>query len=203
MEAIQNIIFDLGGVILDIDFKKTEEAFVKLGVVNFADLFAHGKATALFRNYETGEVTDEGFIAGIQQLSDLSITDKEVSDAWNALLLNFQPERIELLKELQKKYRLFLFSNTNAIHLECLQLKYRAAFGGWFDDLFQKAYYSHLIKRRKPDTTAFEYVIHDSGVEPSVTLFIDDYLANAEGARLAGLQAIHLEPGKTLLDLGL
>src|SRR5215471_10399842 len=173
MEAIQNIIFDLGGVILDIDFKKTEEAFVKLGVVNFAELFAYGKTTALFRDYEVGLVTDKEFIAGIQQLSDLPITEKEVSDAWNALLLNFTVERIALLKELQKRYRLFLFSNTNAIHQECFQLKYQSAFGGHFDDLFEKAYYSHLIKQRKPDTTAFEYVIRDSGVLPSATLFID------------------------------
>jgi HAD superfamily hydrolase (TIGR01509 family) len=203
MQGIQNIIFDLGGVLLNLDMQKTEDAFLQMGVKNFKDLFALGHAASFFKEYEVGLISDDEFIAALQALAGIQHERATVIHGWNAMLCDFPTERIELLIQLKKKYRLFLFSNTNAIHLNAFQRTYSHAFNGnLLDHLFEKAYYSHDIKLRKPDIKAFEYVLHDSKLQPGQTLFIDDALVNVEGARTAGIHGYHLEPGKTVLEIG-
>lgn len=201
MAAVKNIIFDLGGVLLNLDTGLTRKAFIELGVVNFDELFRIGYASSFFKDYEAGAITDEGFINSSLQLMPPGTSKEQVINAWNKMLLDFPEERVELLNNLKKTHRLFLFSNTNAIHLEAFQKSYFDAYGRSMEDHFEKAWYSHIINRRKPDVAAFEYVLRDSGLEAGNTLFIDDALVNVEGARAAGMQAIHLEPGKTIVDL--
>ncbi len=202
MQNIRNIIFDLGGVILDIDFKRTEKAFVDLGITNFAELFGLGHAASFFKDHEAGRITDDEFLDSLRKLSKNSLTGDAVQKAWNALLISFPTERIELLKKLKGRYRLFLLSNTNAIHLAAFQKIYREAFNnGSFSDLFEKLYYSHEVRLRKPDKEIYEYVLKDSGLNPAETVFIDDALVNVEAARESGMQAIHIQPGTTILDL--
>jgi HAD superfamily hydrolase (TIGR01509 family) len=203
MQPIKNIIFDLGGVVMELDFGRTEAAFVNLGITNFKELFAYAHATTIFKDYEIGLISDEEFIQALQKLAGNNISALQITDAWNALLGQFPSPRIELIRKLSDRYRIFLFSNTNAIHLEAFQKIYTNEYESRLDDLFEKTYYSHIIKLRKPDVSAFEHVIRDAGVDPSTTLFIDDYAANVEGAKAAGLQTIFLQPGKTLLDLEL
>jgi len=204
MQNIRNIIFDLGGVILDIDFKRTEKAFVDLGITNFGELFGLGHAASFFKDHESGKITDDEFLDSLQKLANHSLTGDAVQKAWNALLISFPTERIELLKILKDKYRLFLLSNTNAIHLAAFRKIYSEAFNnGSFNDLFEKVYYSHEIRLRKPDKEIYEYVLKDSQLNPAETVFIDDALVNVEGARESGMQAIHIQPGKTILDLDL
>lgn len=202
MNGIKNIIFDLGGVLLNLDIPKAEETFVKMGAPRFRELFALGHATSFFKDYEVGRINDEAFVDELQKLTGGKHSREEAIAGWNAMLLDFPPARIALLDELRSKYRLFLFSNTNALHLKAFHQKFADNFGGrTLDSLFEKAYYSHLINLRKPDTAAFDYVINDSRLNASETLFIDDALVNIEGARAAGLQGIHLEPGKTIADI--
>lgn len=203
MQGIQNIIFDLGGVLLNLDMQKTEDAFVQMGVKNFKELFALGHAASFFKEYEAGLISDDEFIVALQGLAGIQHERTTVINGWNAMLCDFPTERIELLMQLKKKYRLFLFSNTNAIHLTAFQQTYSDTFNGnLLDNLFEKAYYSHDINLRKPDVKAFEYVLQDSKLVPHQTLFIDDALVNVEGARAAGIQGYHLEPGKTVLEIG-
>lgn len=204
MQNIKNIIFDLGGVILDIDFKRTEKAFVDLGVANFNELFGPGHAASFFKDHEAGKITDGEFLDSLQKLAKHSLQSEAVQKAWNALLINFPPERIELLKKLRSKYRLFLLSNTNAIHVAAFQQIYHDAFNnGSLESLFEKVYYSHQIGFRKPNKEAYEYVLKKNQLIPEETLFIDDALVNVEAARKSGIKAIHLQPGTTLLDLDL
>jgi putative hydrolase of the HAD superfamily len=203
MQPIQNIIFDLGGVLLNLDIQKTEDAFTEMGVQNFKNFFALGHAASFFKEYEVGSINDDEFISALQNLAGLQFERSAVIAGWNAMLRDFPAERIEMLIQLKKKYRLFLFSNTNAIHLTAFQKTYSDTFGGnILDNLFEKAWYSHTINRRKPDLQAFEYVLKDAQLEPQHTLFIDDALVNVEGARAAGMQGYHLEPGKTVLEIG-
>ncbi|AXY76921.1 HAD family phosphatase [Paraflavitalea soli] len=203
MQQIQNIIFDLGGVLLNLDMQKTETAFTEMGVKNFKDLFALGHAASFFREYEVGSINDDEFITALQNLAGIRAERAAVIAGWNAMLRDFPAERIELLIRLKKNYRIFLFSNTNAIHLTAFQKTYSDAFGGnLLDTLFEKTWYSHNINRRKPDVKAFEYVLQDAQLLPHETLFIDDALVNVEGARAAGMQGYHLEPGKTVLEIG-
>lgn len=197
----KNIIFDLGGVLLNLDIPKTVQAFEQLGAPEFSKLFGLGRAESFLKAYEVGYINDDEFITDLQQLTGGKSRD-EVVHAWNAMLLDFPKERIDLLAELRKKYNLYLFSNTNAIHLSSFAKTFSDTFNGAsLDGEFSKAWYSHLIKLRKPDVEAFEFIIKDGGLNPSESVFIDDALVNVEGARIAGLNGIHLEPGKTILDL--
>jgi putative hydrolase of the HAD superfamily len=203
MAPVKNIIFDLGGVLLNLDVAQTRDAFIKLGLTQIDELFRIGHADAFFKDYEVGTISDEEFIEKARQLSLPGTNSDQVIDAWNVMLLDFPAERVQFLDQLKSKYRLFLFSNTNAIHLKAFHKSYQEVYGREMDELFEKAYYSHVISQRKPDVAAFEYVINDSKLHAAETLFIDDALVNVEGAREAGLQAIHLTGGKTILDLGL
>jgi HAD superfamily hydrolase (TIGR01509 family) len=202
MDNIQNIIFDLGGVIINLDNKLTENAFASLGAKNFDKYFGHGFAASFFKDYEIGKITDQQFINELKSMINPDVPDEIVVNAWNALLLDFPAERIELLKRLGKKYRLFLFSNTNALHLEALRKIYRSTFSdGELDGHFEKSYYSNVLGLRKPDKASFEFIINENKLNPASTLFVDDALINVEGANAAGLKGFYLEPGKTIIDI--
>lgn len=201
MQGIKNIIFDLGGVILNLDNQRTEDAFTSLGVKDFRSYFGHGHASSFFKEYEVGRLSDQQFVDSIRQLTGLSVPDEAIVDSWNALLLDFPPERIQLLKQLRKTYRLFLFSNTNALHLAALQQTYSETFGGGsLEDHFEKTYYSHLLGMRKPDKESFEYILQENQLNPGETMFVDDAIINVEGAERVGLRGLFLRPGVSLLD---
>jgi glucose-1-phosphatase len=202
MKGIKNIIFDLGGVIINLDNRRTEEAFTDLGVKNFRDYFGHGFAAAFFKDYEVGKISDREFIQSIRHLAGLGqVPDQVIVNSWNALLLDFPPERIQLLKELRKTYRLFLFSNTNALHLAALRQIWTGNIGnGSLDDYFEKTYYSHLMGMRKPDPESFELILKENDLNGQETLFVDDAIINVEGAEHAGLKGLFLRPGISLLD---
>ena len=198
---IKNIIFDLGGVFINLDFNKTADAFTELGVKDFNQYFTQVHSNSLFKQLETGAVTDTGFYDAVRVAASITASNQQIDAAWNAMLLDFPPERITRLQRLSANYRLFLFSNTNAIHHAFFLQQFREQFGFEFDSLFEKAYYSHLIGRRKPDVSAFEFVISDSNLEAAHTLFIDDTLPNVEAATKAGLLAAHILPGSDVISL--
>jgi glucose-1-phosphatase len=195
MNKIKNIIFDLGGVIINLDTNKTKTAFSQLGAENFEQLFRIGHAESFFKDYEDGTITDDEFVQALKGILKPGTSEETIVAAWNAMLLDFPPERIELLKELGKTYRLFLFSNTNEIHLKAFNAIFAATFGELtIDSLFEKSYYSHTMKMRKPDVAAFQKIIDENKLHPKETLFVDDAIVNIEGAKKAGLQTLFLEP---------
>ncbi|HEV2353381.1 MAG TPA: HAD family phosphatase [Puia sp.] len=202
MKGIRNIIFDLGGVIINLDNRRTEQAFISLGVKDFGKYFGHGFAESFFRDYEVGKLTDQEFIGSIRGYAGLDhVADQAIVDGWNALLLDFPPERIRLLGELRKSYRIFLFSNTNALHLTALRQIWIKSFGGGsLEDYFDKTYYSHLMGMRKPDPASFRYILEENNLIGNETLFVDDAIVNVEGAEQAGLRGLFLRPGISLLD---
>jgi glucose-1-phosphatase len=200
--AIKNIIFDLGGVILNIDLRKTQDAFISLGAKDIEDIFRMGHVESFFKEYETGAITDDQFIGEIQKKIGRDVSQQSIVDAWNILLLDFPPERIQLLRDLKKKgYKLFLLSNTSALHHVQFHQMFKQEYGGSFDDLFDRAYYSHVIGLHKPTAAAYQLIIDENDLKPGETLFIDDSKANVEGAEKIGIKGIHLTPGKTILDL--
>lgn len=200
---VKNIIFDLGGVLLNLDFVGSRNAFIKLGVPQIDDLFRSTQEDTFWKQYETGRLDDMQFVAEARKLALPGTSDEDIIHAWNSMLLDFPQERVDLLDNLAGKYRLFLFSNTNSIHLESFQKTFREKNGRELDSLFEKAWYSHVIGLRKPEVEAFRYVVDGSGLNAAETLFIDDSLTNVLGARAAGLQAIHLAPGMSVLELEL
>jgi len=203
MQGIKNIIFDLGGVFINLDNQLTENAFLTLGARPLKEYFGHGHAASFFKEYEVGGISDQQFVDNIKDLTGITAPDEEIIQAWNALLLDFPSERIRLLKDLRKSYRIFLFSNTNALHLAHLQQIYRNTFPNdeyALDDLFERAYYSHILKMRKPDEASFQYILKENQLKGDETLFVDDALINVEGAEKAGLKGLFLRPGTTITD---
>jgi putative hydrolase of the HAD superfamily len=204
MEKIETIILDLGGVLLNISFEATEKAFESIGLTNFHQYFSQYKASPLFEQLETGVVSEQEFFTYFRKETGLDVDDEMITTAWNAMLLDFPPERIDWLRGLENRYRVFLFSNTNSIHHEAFQLKFSAEFPGKpFDLHFEKAYYSHLLGKRKPYVEAFEALIRDANINPATAIFIDDTKTNIEGAQQVGMKGIFLTNGETVLDLGI
>jgi len=155
----------------------------------------------LFKDYETGRVSDEGFRTGLRVLLAMEATDEEIDKAWNAMLLDLPVARIELLKRLGNQYRIFLLSNTNQIHVDAFNKILYDAVG--YEDLcplFEVGYYSHLINLRKPNTDIFEFVLKENGLEASETLFIDDNGANIAGADSVGIHTLHVVGPDTLIN---
>ncbi|SFP53502.1 HAD family hydrolase [Parafilimonas terrae] len=205
MQKPENIIFDLGGVILNIDFKQTALAFAELGVGNFNEYYTLQSVSPLFEKLEIGAISPDDFYGEFRSLAKQpSLTNEQIRDAWNALLLNFPPERINWLKKIKERYNIYLLSNTNQIHYEAFTKAYRNQVEDKnFDELFITAYYSHNLGLRKPSKEIFETVLAKENLTAAETVFIDDSLANIEAARSAGLQGIHLPSPKTVLELGL
>jgi putative hydrolase of the HAD superfamily len=203
-KPIKNIIFDLGGVFLNIDFQLTSQAFEKLGVTNFNQMFTQHYSNPLFELLETGEITEDEFYDAFRVESKSQLSNEQIKTAWNALLLNFPLERIEWLEEIASKYRIFLFSNTNQIHYDCFIENFNKAFPTKnFDALFIKAYYSQHLGLRKPYPNSFQAILTEQALDPAETLFIDDTIKNVEAAQVLGLQTIHLKAPITVLDLDL
>ncbi len=204
MQHIKNIIFDLGGVFLNIDFAKTEAAFAQLGVTNFNSYITQHSITDLFESLETGKISPSQFHESFRKKSGTSLTDAQIANAWNALLLDFPPERIEWLNKIRSRYGVYLFSNTNKIHYDAFIEFFNKQTGfGDFNSYFIKAWYSHELGMRKPYPSAYLHILNEQHLIAAETLFIDDTLKNIEGAREAGLQTIHLVHPQTVLDLDL
>jgi putative hydrolase of the HAD superfamily len=205
---VKNIIFDLGGVIINLNYQLTRKAFENLGVANFNDLYTQHHANPLFEQLEVGAIEPEAFYEALRETTGLTLTNSQIEAAWNAMLLDFPVERLNWLTRIKNKYNIYLFSNTNAIHYNAFihiyeQVAPQLGLDTQFEHFFSTAYYSHTLGQRKPEVAAFEAVIRDANLDPAQTLFIDDTLLNIEGAQKAGLQTIFLSGGVTVLDLGL
>ena len=204
MHTVKNIIFDLGGVFMNLDYQKMEQAFIDLGIVNFSELFTQHHSSPLFEDLETGKITNKDFYDQLRKISGVNISDAAIKDAWNAILLDFPKERLDWLSEIKKKYKIYLFSNTNQIHYDAFIETFRKQTGiEDFNQYFIKAYYSQTLGLRKPYAAAYQKVLDEQNIIASETLFIDDTLKNIEGAKAVGLQTIHLAPPLTVLDLNL
>ena len=204
MQNIENIIFDLGGVILDIDYNLTRIAFEKLGVVHFDEMYSQANADQLFQKLETGKITEDQFYQELNHCTGLNLSPEEIRKAWNSMLLSFREESLDFLEQIRPTYKIFLFSNTNYIHInafkETFHQKKRTK---TFEEYFDKAFYSCEIGFRKPDPASYDWLVKKLNLDPARTLFIDDSLHNIEGAKKAGWQTIHLLTGTQIEDLGL
>tara|TARA_B100001287_G_scaffold274687_1_gene280515 strand:+ start:102 stop:722 length:621 start_codon:yes stop_codon:yes gene_type:complete len=200
MKKINTIIFDLGGVILNIDYKRTIDEFKKLGIKNAEHLYSKKQQSKLFDEIETGKITKDYFLKILKEKTSNSKLD-EVRNAWNALLLNLPEKRIKMLQELKKKYNLFLLSNTNIIHVEALKKKFGDKKYNEFYNLFNKVYYSHEINVRKPSKDAFNIIIKQNKLTINRVLFIDDSPQHISSAKKIGINTLYVDGEKDITDL--
>jgi len=205
---VKNIIFDLGGVLINLNYQLTRAAFENLGIANFNDLYTQHHANPLFEQLEVGAIEPEAFYEALREATGLTLTNSQIETAWNAMLLDFPIERLLWLDQIKNKYNIYLFSNTNAIHYKAFTSIYAQTapligLNTDFNHFFKTAYYSHTLGQRKPELAAFEAVIQDAKLDPAQTLFIDDTISNIEGAQKAGLRTIFLSGGLNVQDVGL
>ena len=193
------MVFDLGGVLLDLDFTAPVETFRKLGIDAGSLDYRKAIADPVFTLFETGMISPGEFRDQVRKILNNSlVTDLEIDAAWCAMLLSVPEEKVALLKTLGKRFRLFLFSNTNAIHIGYFREKFENQHGIPIESLFEKLFYSHEIHDRKPLLSAFDKVTGAAGILPGETLFIDDFEQNIATARDAGYHVLHYIPGTDL-----
>ncbi len=200
LNTIKNIIFDLGGILLNIDYGLTISAFKKLGMEDFDGFFTQAAQHKVFDRFDTGHVTPGEFRDRLRKLSGLHLSDSQIDDAWNAMLLDMPEDRLHLLEKVRRHYRTFLLSNTNAIHYPVYTRYMKEVHGiHSLEALFEKHYLSHEIGMRKPDKAVFELVLKENGLHPGETLFVDDSRQHVYGAREAGLKALWLNVSKNTI----
>ena len=202
MTEIKSIIFDLGGVILNLDYSKTVDEFKKIGVLHFKELYSQKKQTLLFDDFEKGKIKPEEFISSLKNSENLKIKEIDFINAWNAMLLEIPINKLQFIDGLKKDYKIFLLSNTNEIHIKKFEndLKKKNMLEQFYK-CFDKIYYSSRMGKRKPEKNCFNQVLEENELVAKNTLFIDDSIKHVEGAEKAGIKTFHLEKNKSILDL--
>jgi len=200
---IKNIVFDFGGVLLNLDYEMTiRELSEVMGVpMNGKDI--PGQVIKVMLGYEKGEINTETFLWHLQKESQkLTPQPDKIIKAWNAMLLGWNPDRFEFLTELKKKYNLYLLSNTNELHIEWVMRDLKNTHNITdFDTLFSESpFYSHDMQMRKPELQIYNSLIEQTNINPAETLFIDDNIDNVNAAISAGWKAVHHDPTTEIIN---
>ena len=200
MKNCKVIIFDLGGVILNIDYKLTITEFEKLGLKNADSFYSKKVQNPIFDKIEVGAISPKEFLEQLQkECNNASI--ELVENAWNAMLVDLPQSRLDYIKNLKNNYQIFLLSNTNAIHIRAFKNKIGAEKWKAFSSVFDKMYLSHEIRFRKPDKEAFQIILEENKLKPNEVFFIDDSPQHIEAAKSLGINCYYLPDGEDITTL--
>lgn len=203
-QQYKNIIFDLGGVLFNIDYNRPVQAFAALGYKGFEAMYSQAGAHPLFEKLETGAISNHNFFETMQALAPQPVSSEQIKGAWNSILQGFRLASMEYLHQLQQYYQLYLLSNTNAIHLVQIQDFCQKQTGQKsLDDFFTKAWYSHVVGLRKPNEDIYQFILEDGGLLAQETFFIDDSAQNIATAERLGIRSHLLQPNERIEGLGL
>ena len=195
---ITTLIFDLGGVLVNLDLEQCILNFKQLGLKNFEPLMGQFGQKGFFLEFEKGKISIEQFRNQIRKLTDQSITDAQIDQAWSSFLCDIPNQKLEMLLELKKKFRLLLLSNTNPLHIEGAVPVEFAKVGKKISDIFEKCYLSYEMGMAKPSPKIFEALLVDAGVKPEECLFLDDGIKNIEQANKLNIQTYLVDPNEDL-----
>ncbi|MBL7778150.1 MAG: HAD family phosphatase [Chitinophagales bacterium] len=202
MPQYRNLVFDIGDVIIDIDYTSTVRAFQQLATVDFNEIVSYAKQHPIFDQFEKGQITAADFRNQLRQFLKPNTTDAQIDNAWNAILIHYPKIKLELLEQLKNKYRVFALSNINEIHICELDRVAQTQLGKTrFADLFHHAYYSNEIGHRKPEPDIYNYVVSQQNLLPHETFFVDDKAENVAAAKTLGWQAFQLTNRNELINL--
>jgi glucose-1-phosphatase len=201
VDKFEAIIFDLGGVLLNIDFGLTQKALENLGMKNVHAYFGKYAQAGFFDQLDRGEIGQAQLYDEIRKFLPAEVEDDQIREAWNAMILDFPPARIQLLKDLRKTHRTFLLSNTNSIHYPVYNTMIQQMGEESIDSLFYRVYYSFREGMRKPQPEFFQKVIRENQLNPGKTLFVDDTEMHVEAAMKLGLHAVHLAEGQDMTEI--
>jgi putative hydrolase of the HAD superfamily len=201
-KPVRNIIFDLGNVVLNISYQATIDAFKKLGITNFQEIFSKESQNPISDQYERGEISSDQFIHYLKPLCKENVSDMQIIHAWNEIILDFPIRRLQILQQLSLHYRTFCLSNTNALHeFYYNQLLNTATGHPSLDYFFEKVYLSHRIGYRKPEPQAWKIILEENQLDPTETLFLDDSPQHIIAATQLGLQTIHITEEKSMEEV--
>jgi len=202
LSEIKHLIFDLGNVLLPIDFNAPVKAFQKIGLKDFNQLYGEIQQADLFNLLETGKISEAIFRNEMRRISGLNWTDQQIDEAWSTIILDFRASTFSMLEQLAVSYNLYLLSNTNSIHFTRYNQQIVDRFHpNGLNAYFKKAYYSHKMGLRKPDAEIFRAVLHDAGIKAEDCLFIDDNEANIASAKALGFHTHHHKPTEMIEKL--
>jgi len=201
MKEIDAIIFDLGGVILNIDFSNTQKALEQLGLKDAGKHFGKYTQEGFFDQLDRGEINENTLFEEIRKLLPEPAPNHLLRDAWNAMILDFSPQRISLLKQVKTQYRTFLLSNTNAVHYPFYNRLIQDLGEDSLESLFHGTFLSFREGMRKPEPEFFLKLINEYELNPENTVFIDDTEMHIEAAAKLGIRGIHLNDGADVCDL--
>ena len=202
MKKIKHVIFDLGEVIINVNPAAVKERMIQKGAGNVDELHLKLLDGDIYHQLETGKIKPEDFRKAIKDIIDIPVTDDDIDEAWNAMLLDIPRERIKFMTRLKSKYKLYLLSNTNDIHWKCYDRNFQDNYDyPSLNTFFTQTWYSYLMGVRKPDPEIFRIVLEEGQFDPSEVAFIDDLIDNVEAANTQGINGIHLPPGKEIMDL--
>ncbi len=201
LSHIKNIVFDIGNVLVDIDYQVTIGEFQKLAEVDFSQIVSYTKQEQIFDRFERGEISVEAFLKDIKKYLKPEVDDDAIIRAWNSILIHYPTEKFELLEQLKRQYKIYALSNINAIHATSLDVAAQKLFGKEsFRDFFHHAFYSHEMGARKPEQKIYEQLLRQATLNPAETLFIDDKEENTSAAAEFGIHIIHLNEREKLLE---
>lgn len=198
-DHINTLIFDLGGVIVDLEPQRTLTEFATLANKPIPEILGLYPVHASFPAYETGRIGDEEFRDSIRSMFSMNAGDAEIDRCWNAMLAGIPPEKLTMLTRLKKHFTTLVLSNTNSIHLNYINEVILE--GQVLDAYVHRAYYSHQLGMRKPDRGIFEYVLNAHSLVPGQTLFMDDSADNIRAAEALGIEALLIEHPRRVIDL--
>lgn len=200
---IKNIVFDFGGVIVDLSRDNAVKAFESIGVVDAEQLLDKYHQRGLFLAVEDGSITAEEFCKQLGDLYNKEISYEEARTAWLAFFLNDPRYRLDYITELRKKYNVYILSNTNPFVMSWARSAELSSAGKPLDDYADKVYLSYQVKHMKPEREFFDFMIADSGLNPAESIFVDDGAANVEMGKKLGfltLQPLSGEDWRVRLD---
>ena len=201
MKRISALLFDLGGVIFDLEYNKTIEAFEAIGLEDAEHLYNQFNQSKIFDEFEIGSISGNEFISLLQEKIPQKVSQSKIKEAWNAMILGFEKSKLEQIKKYSEKIPCYLLSNTNEIHLEYIQTLLQQVPFKNLELLFKKCYYSHIIGKRKPHRETFEWVLNDMGYAPEDVLFIEDSPQHIEGAKKINLNTLYFTNERSLDDI--
>lgn len=196
ISKVKNILFDLGGVILNLDRAASLEAFIKLGFEDVDHVLKDFKQSGTFLKFEEGTIDADAFRDEIRDHIGRYVSDNEIDLAWGKMTSHVEPGLLEFLLILKKDYRTFLLSNTNSIHIDICNPMFNFGSNFGFDSFFERCFYSFELKICKPDPKAFKAVFKAANIKPQETLFVDDSLENLSAAKSLGMLTLHVASPK-------
>lgn len=198
---ITTLIFDFGGVIYNLDMSRCIKKFRDLGFENIDTYLGNYGQSGFFLQYEKGEISTAQFRDEIRKLTDHTLTNEQIDDAWCSFLCDIPQGKLDILSELKTKYRLLLLSNTNPLHIEVEAKKEFGKRGKTIHDYFDKCYLSYEMGLAKPHAEIFNAVLADANLNAGECFFLDDGIKNIEQAQQLGFQTYHVDPAESLTFL--